>query len=195
MALPSNFFSTQSVLVVDDIDTIRSAIKGMLQMLGCKSIAVASNGERAVELCETTKFDFILCDFNLGRGKDGYQLFEELKLRELLKANTVFILISAETALQVVHGIVELQPDDYLLKPFSYKKLETRLIRSLEKRKALGRIYDSLALKDYHKALNECAKALKEHSKYALPIMRLKGEVLLHLEEMCVLCSCVCYVV
>ncbi|WP_413699851.1 hypothetical protein ACLKMH_21235 [Psychromonas sp. KJ10-10] len=34
MALPSNFFSSQSALVVDDLDTIRSAVKGMVQMLG-----------------------------------------------------------------------------------------------------------------------------------------------------------------
>lgn len=183
MALPSNFFSTQSVLVVDDIDTIRSAVKGMLQMLGCKDIAIASNGERALELCEECMYDFILCDFNLGKGKDGYQLFEELKLRTLMKPSTVFILISAETALQVVHGLVELQPDDYLLKPFSYKKLEARLVRALEKRKVLGRIYDCLAVKDYKKALYECAKTSKQNHKYSLPIMRLKGEVLLNLQQ------------
>lgn len=183
MALPSNFFSTQSVLVVDDIDTIRSAVKGMVQMLGCKKISVASNGSRAMELCQTTLFDFILCDFNLGEGKDGYQLFEELKLRELMKPSTVFILISAETALQVVHGLVELQPDDYVLKPFSYKKLEERLVKSFEKRKVLGKIYDSLTIKDYTQALKECAKASKAYPKYSFPIMRLKGEVLIKLQQ------------
>lgn len=183
MALPSNFFSTQSVLVVDDIDTIRSAIKAMLQMLGCKEIAVASNGNRALELCEASKFDFILCDFNLGKGKDGYQLFEELKLRTLLKSNTVFIMVSAETTLQVIHGLVELQPDDYLLKPFSYKKLESRLIRALEKRKVLGGIYDAFAAQDYKKALLECAKASKINNIYMLIIMRLKGELLLNLKQ------------
>jgi len=183
MGLPSNFFSTQSVLVIDDIETIRSAIKGMLQMFGCVDISVAVNGNRALELCEHKKFDFILCDFNLGKGKDGYQLFEELKLRELLKSNTVFIMVSAETTLQVVHGLVELQPDDYLLKPFTYKKLETRLIRALEKRKVLGGIYDALAMRDYKKSLAECAKASKKSSKYMLPIMRFKGEVLLNLDQ------------
>jgi len=183
MALPSNFFSTQAVLVVDDIDTIRSAIKSMLQLLGCKEISVAGNGERAIELCEVIKYDFILCDFNLGKGKDGYQLFEELKLRELLKSNTVFILISAETALQVIHGIVELQPDDYLLKPFSYKTLETRLVRALKKRTVLGAIYDALALNNHQKALTECVKASQANQQYALAIMRLKGEVLLNLKQ------------
>ncbi len=183
MALPSNFFSGQSVLVVDDIDTIRSAIKGMLQILGFKDIFTANNGERALELCEEKQYDFILCDFNLGKGKDGYQLFEELKLRTLMKPSTVFIMISAETELQVVYGLVELQPDDYLLKPFSYKKLETRLVRALAKRKILGQIYDCLIVKNYKRALLECDKAAQKSHKYNLAIMRLKGEVLIHLDQ------------
>ena len=183
MVLQSNFFSTQSVLVVDDIDTIRSAVKGMLQMLGCKDIAMASNGNRALELCLKTKFDFILCDFNLGKGKDGYQLFEELKLKALLKSNTVFIMVSAETTLQVVHGLVELQPDDYLLKPFSYKKLEHRLIRALDKRKILSAIYDAYVQQDYQKALAECTKASQDNSKYLFVIMRIRGEILLSLKQ------------
>lgn len=183
MALPSNFFSTQLVLIIDDIDAIRSAVKGMLQMLGCKNIATAGNGNRALELCQKTKFDFILCDFNLGKGKDGYQLFEELKLKALLKSNTVFIMLSGETTLQVVHGLVELQPDDYLLKPFSYKKLENRLVRALDKRKILGAIYDAYVQKDYQKALAECTIASQKNSKYLLVIMRIKGEILLSLDQ------------
>jgi len=183
MTLPNNFFSTQSVLVVDDIDTIRSAVKGMLQMLGCKEIAVAGNGNRALELCQKTKFDFVLCDFNLGKGKDGYQLFEELKLKGLLKSDTVFIMLSAETTLQVIHGLVELQPDDYLLKPFSYKKLENRLVKALSKRKILGNIYDAFAQHDYQKALVECSNVSQNNSQYLLVIMRIKGEILLRLKE------------
>jgi len=183
MALPSNFFSSQSILVIDDIDTIRSAIKGMLQMLGCNDITIANNGERALELCGRRKYDFILCDFNLGKGKDGYQFFEELKLRFMMKPNTVFILISAEKSLQVVHGLLELQPDDYLLKPFSYKTLEVRLVRAVDRRKALGAIYERLAVKDYINALSECTIAAQLHKDYNLTITRIKGEVLINLQQ------------
>ena len=48
MVLPSNFFSTQSVLIIDDIDTVRSTIKGMMQILGCKKIYTSASGERAL---------------------------------------------------------------------------------------------------------------------------------------------------
>lgn len=183
MVLPNNFFTTQSALVVDDVDSIRNAVKGMLLTLGCKEISTATNGERALEICLNHQFDFILCDFNLGKGKDGYQLFEELKLRKLLKNNALFILISAETAIHIIHGIVELQPDDYLLKPFSYKKLESRLTKSLEKRKVLGIIFDAVMANDYQGALDACATVTKIHPKYALSVKRLKAEVFIKLER------------
>ena len=169
MALPSNFFTTQSVLVVDDIDTVRTAVKGMLQMLGCKDIHVANNGERALDICKQIDFDFILCDFNLGKGKDGYQLFEELKLLKLITSNTLFIILSAETTIQTLHGIFELQPDDYLLKPFSYQKLKTRLVKALEKREILGSIYKAITANDYERVLEACDTVSKLHPNYILP--------------------------
>ena len=181
MALPSNFFTTQSVLVVDDIDTVRTAVKGMLQMLGCKDIHVANNGERALDLCKQRDFDFILCDFNLGKGKDGYQLFEELKLLKLIKSNTLFIILSAETTIQTLHGIFELQPDDYLLKPFSYKKLKSRLVKAFEKREILVSILDAITNDDYQGALTACDSVSKLHPNYTLPIMRIKAEVFIKL--------------
>jgi len=101
-----------------------------------------------------------------------------------MKPSTVFILISAETAQQVIHGLIELQPDDYLLKPFSYTKLEERLVRALKKKQALGGIYNALAINDYTQALYECALATLDYSEYSLAIKRLKGEVLLNLKQL-----------
>jgi len=181
MALPSNFFSTQSVLIVDDIDTVRSTIKGMMQILGCKKIYTSASGERALKICSEHDVDIILSDFNLGKGKDGYQLFEELKARKLLKNNTLFLIISAETATQIIHGIVELQPDDYLVKPFSYKKLENRLIKALERRKVLGLIFDAVQANDYQGALQACDTIHKLHPNYVLAIIRLRAEVFIKL--------------
>jgi len=181
MALPNNFFATQSVLVVDDIDTVRTAVKGMLQMLGCTNIVTANNGERALAICEQQEFDFILCDFNLGKGKDGHQLLEELKLRRLIKTSTLFIILSAETAIQSLHGIFELQPDDYLLKPFSYKKLKARLTKVLERREILGSIFDAVNVNDYQGALAACNTVVKLHPNYAFPVMRIKGEIFIQL--------------
>jgi len=176
MALPTNFFTTQSVLIVDDIYTVRIAVQGMLEMLGCKDIHMASNGERALELCNEHHFNFILCDFNLGKGKDGYQLFEELKLLKLITNNTLFIILSAETTIQTLHGIFELQPDDYLLKPFSYQKLKTRLVKALEKREILGSIFEAITANDYERVLEACDTVSKSHPNYILPIMRIRAE-------------------
>ncbi len=183
MDLGANFFTKKKVLVVDDFEPIRSSLKGMLAALGCNDIHVASTGQRATAMCKKTEFDFLLCDFNLGEGKDGYQLFEELKLNNLLKHDAVFIMVSAETKRQVIHGLVELQPDDYLLKPFSYRRLEHRLIRAFTKRVSMGRIYDYLQDAKYTDALEECQRVAINTPKYYAQATRFRGEILLKLDR------------
>ena len=123
MIFPPKFYSDKKVLIVDDCEPIRSAVKAMLQKIGFNKINSANNGLIAVSKCEDSVYDFLLVDFNLGEGKDGYQLFEELKYKDLLSPQCCFIMMSAESRRQIVHGMIELQPDDYLLKPFTYKGL------------------------------------------------------------------------
>ena len=54
----------------------------MAQQIGFESIHLARDANEAIAKAHELPFDFILCDFNLGEGKDGYQLFEELKITE-----------------------------------------------------------------------------------------------------------------
>lgn len=92
-------------------------------------------------MCEVLPFDFIVCDYNLGEGKDGYQFFEELKIRKPAAAGCGVYHVSAETKRQEVHDLVEPQPDDYLLKPFTYKTLEWRLLRAFYKKRHTCEVY------------------------------------------------------
>ncbi|MGO3300525.1 MAG: response regulator [Pseudoalteromonas sp.] len=64
-------------------------------------------------------FDLIVCSFNLTKRQDGYQLYEELRFKRLIKHSTGFIFISAQTYNPLVHSVLELQPDDFLVKPFT----------------------------------------------------------------------------
>lgn len=177
------FYKKRKVLLVDDCEPIRTAIKGMLQTLGFVQIQTASNGARALQLCLGNKFDVILCDFNLGKGKDGYQLFEEVKQKKLAAPGCLFFILSAEARRQLVHGIVELQPDDYLMKPFTYKALGSRLERAYFKRQALNPIYQSIDSNDYELALACCKQVLAEKPEYLVPVLRLQGELLIKCER------------
>ena len=126
--MDASFFSCKQILIIDDCAPVRTSIKAMAQQIGFQSIHLARDAAEAIGKCQQTPFDFILSDFNLGEGKDGYQLFETLKAQQLLAPLSCFIMISAENQRQTVHGMIELQPDDYLLKPFTYQQLEQRFI-------------------------------------------------------------------
>ncbi|WP_199610845.1 tetratricopeptide repeat-containing response regulator [Flocculibacter collagenilyticus] len=179
MIFQSRFYKDKKVLVVDDFEPIRSAVKGMLQKIGFSHIVSAGNGNDAVEKCEQNVFDFILADFNLGEGKDGYQLFEELRHKELITPKCCFFIISGESRRQIVHGLIELQPDDYLLKPFTYSGVERRLARSFLKKKAMEPVYEAIFEGDIEKAIQACEDVKEAEPEYGMHALRLKGELLI----------------
>ncbi|KMT64177.1 tetratricopeptide repeat-containing response regulator [Catenovulum maritimum] len=179
MMFRSSFYAKKKVMVVDDCEPIRSAVKGMLQKIGFVTIASANNGTQALQKATDMRFDFILADFNLGDGKDGYQLFEELKHKKLLASHCCFFIISAENRRPHVHGLVELQPDDFLLKPFTYKGLEKRFARSLAKKVALGKVYEAINENLPAEAIQACNDVIKNETQNALLALRMKGELLL----------------
>jgi DNA-binding NarL/FixJ family response regulator/cytochrome c-type biogenesis protein CcmH/NrfG len=183
MIFPSKFYSDKKILIVDDCEPIRSAVKAMLQKIGFNKVSSANNGLIAVRKCEDSMFDFLLVDFNLGDGKDGYQLFEELKFKELLSPICCFIMMSAESRRQIVHGIIELQPDDYLLKPFTYKGLEKRCGRTYQKKSALIKVYQAIFADDPETAIKACEKASRKTPEYAGMALRIKGELLIKTRE------------
>jgi len=130
------------------------------------------------------QFDLIVCSFNLSKHQDGYQLYEELRVKQLIKNSTAFIFISAETSGALVHSVLELQPDDFLVKPFTVQELKTRIERILKRKNELQSIYtlvddgnDSKAIKVIDATLN------KKNNIYSPILLRLKGDALLRLNR------------
>lgn len=174
-----SFFRCKQVLVVEDCAPVRATIKSMLQTMGFEAIHLARNSTEALKKCFDIPFDFILCDFNLGDCKDGYQLFEALKSQNLLSHMCCFMIISAENQRKVVHGVVELQPDDYLLKPFNFPVLQERIVKMVKTKIALRKVHLAVSRQDDQLAITECDKVVLSKADYAIHACRLKGELLL----------------
>jgi DNA-binding response OmpR family regulator len=149
-------------LLIDDFANVRKSVKGMLNSLGVSNVAEAANGLEATRLVRDHKFDVILCDYNLGKGKNGSQLLEEWRSRGWLSYQTVFVMITAETSRDFVMGALEYQPEDYLAKPFAMDTLQARLDRWLDRQSALGPINQALDKKDYP-ALARAAREVMEN--------------------------------
>lgn len=182
-SMDASFFRCKQILIIDDCAPVRAAVKAMTQQMGFEAIHMARDANEAIEKCHEIPFDFILCDFNLGEGKDGYQLFETLKLQQLLAPLSCFIMISAENQRQIVHGMIELQPDDYILKPFTFPMLEERIVKAIKNRIAMRKVYLCLYEHDYSNAIIECDKSVASKPEHVAPALRLKGELLLKTKQ------------
>ena len=138
----------------------------MLSSFGAQQIEMASNAEDALNKCKFDFYDVILCDFNLGPGKNGQQILEELRVRKRLKHTHLFIMITAETAKDVVLGAREYQPDGYIAKPITRTVLEQRLGQLLTQQKTLKPINREIDLENYPKAIRLCHELIDSGTRY-----------------------------
>lgn len=169
------------VLVIEDLPEVRGSMRQMLTTFGAKNIEEAPNGERALEKLRGQTFDIILCDYNLGDGKDGQQVLEEAKLEEIITYSAVFIMVTAENYMGMVMGAIEYMPDDYLSKPFTKDMLKSRLEKLLEKKRPLKDISLFVKQKDYKTAISLCNKLIQE-KKSVLEALRIKMDLSFKLE-------------
>lgn len=179
----ANFYKKYSILVVDDSDQIRSYMKSTLALIGFEDISLARDADMALSLCKRVPFDFILADLHLGRGRDGYQLLELLREERLLKPTCCFIVVSAERQRHAVYGVIEFQPDDYLLKPFSYAELERRISRAFHLKNALRHVYKAIHDEDFAAGIEACDAVVAENSRFAMHASRMKAELLIELGQ------------
>ncbi|MCU7834340.1 MAG: response regulator [gamma proteobacterium symbiont of Taylorina sp.] len=171
-------------LLIDDFANYRSMLRSILLSCGAQHIEDVSNAEDALELLIEQKFDVILCDYNLGDGKNGQQLLEEVMHRKIIPYGTIYIMVTAENTQGMVMAAVEYRPDGYLNKPFPKDLLVKRLELLVEKKAIMKSIYKAYNKNDYTKALSLANKAMLEHSKQALEIGKLKGEIALAANEL-----------
>ncbi|MFY8272756.1 response regulator [Pseudoalteromonas sp. SSDWG2] len=174
------------ILIVEEQPLALSYMKQSLERLGYKALRFAESANAAKELCKDQKFDLIICAFNLSKNQDGYQLYEELKVKKLIKGSTGFIFISAETSGELVHSVLELHPDDFLVKPFNTFELKSRIERIVKRKHALKSIYQLIDDENYSKAIRAIDTKLVANQGYAAVLLRLKGDSLLlqkHWEE------------
>jgi CheY-like chemotaxis protein len=169
--------SRKTALVVDDFGNFRLIIKNMLQSFGITNIDQASNGEHAIGMIRNKKYDIILCDFNLGDGKNGQQVFEEAKHGGFITAAAIFIMVTAENTMHRVLGAMEQVPDDYLVKPFTNEVLINRLGKVLKKKEAFASVQEALDRKDYQEVINRCDEGVLANPTNPYEFLKIQAEV------------------
>ena len=165
-------------LVVDDYPGMRSALKMTLANFGMTKIDLAASAAEVIFKVGNNRYDIILCDFNLGEGRDGQQLLEELRHRGLINLDTVFIMVTAESVYEKVVATAELAPDDYMIKPFSAEVLRNRLDGILLRKLAFAKVYRHYEANELEAAIAACDELMRDHPRFVVDALRFKGEVL-----------------
>ncbi|MBZ9611890.1 response regulator [Rheinheimera maricola] len=171
----------ERILIIDEQSLSQSYLRYALDQLGYQNISYADRAQTALGLCKQNRYDLIVCAYNLPKGKDGFQLFEELKNSGLQKLSCGVIFISAETDPALVHSVLELQPDEFLAKPFVIRDLQQRIERVLKRKQQLRVVYDLLEQHQYDSALQVINQQLSQpelHKLFPL-LLKLKGDILL----------------
>lgn len=122
------------ILVIEDVDAIRSLEARLLQSLGCADIFEASDIDAAWEILSQQEVDVVLLDYEL-KGLNGLSLAKRLRCGES-KFNTdvPVIVLTGHAEAHVVQNAVQAGTDAYLVKPVMPDRLGTCILQVIAAR-------------------------------------------------------------
>jgi CheY-like chemotaxis protein/Flp pilus assembly protein TadD len=175
---PEDLLRASDFLLVEDFEAMRSVLKGQLLRCGAHRVDTAKDGREAAGMLAAKTYGVVMCDYNLGDGKNGQQLLEEARLKGWINPATVWLMITAEKTSTMVSAAAEDAPDDYLLKPITETLLQARLLKLVERKASLAGIATAMKARDWKKALKLCEEQIAAGSKSLAELLRLQA--LLH---------------
>ncbi|AEA33918.1 sigma-54-dependent transcriptional regulator [Hippea maritima] len=107
------------ILVVDDDEQMRVALKATLDHLGYNP-TLAKDAKEALKLLKKNEFDFILSDLKMPK-MDGVEFLKEVKN---IKPHIPFVMITAFGDIKTAVEAMKLGAFDFILKPFSQDALK-----------------------------------------------------------------------
>ncbi len=168
-------------LIVEDMPNMRRSIRAMLQLIRYgKEYFEAQDGFEAWNFLENDDctIDFIISDYKMPH-MTGTELLHRVRSNPKYH-NIPFLMITAETNMEVVAEAAEHDVDAYLTKPFVTATLEQKikeLLIQLENPDQLTlylrQIYDYREKGDVDRAIAEAKKATNEFSESSRPYREL----------------------
>ncbi len=165
------------ILVVDDFQGMRTILRDIVRAMGVTRVDTAANGKEALQMLRGSRYDVVICDFNLGPGLNGQQVLDEARLHDYIGVSTIWVMVTAEKTAEMVMGAAEVKPDEYLLKPINQSILEGRLERLIVKKQALRGIEEAIKAKDYTLAIQRCDQLLNADAAKPQEILRIKSDL------------------
>ena len=114
-------------LIVDDISSMRMMIKSVLREYGIIDVYEAGDGEKAVEVIAASRFDLIICDWDMPK-MNGLEFLQHVRADETTR-QLPFIMLTANANREHVAQAIDAGVSDYLAKPFKPADLIRKIDR------------------------------------------------------------------
>jgi len=123
-----------NILVVDDVNTMRTQIRDLLRGFGFQNVTLVANGEEAKVALNAGPIHLILCDWHM-EPTDGMALLKYVRTQPTIK-NIAFLMVTAESTKELVMEAIKGGVDDYLVKPLTRAQIETKVYTVLLKKRS-----------------------------------------------------------
>ncbi|HEY1951224.1 MAG TPA: HD domain-containing phosphohydrolase [Gemmatimonadaceae bacterium] len=120
------------ILIVDDEETIRLALRKFLRSRGYE-VEIAGSGDQALEVLDRQSFSLMLCDVRMP-GLTGVQV---VPLARALDEDLAIIMLTAVNDAATATEVLAAGAFDYLMKPVELADLQQSVDRALQKRSEL----------------------------------------------------------
>lgn len=114
-----------SIMVVDDLASMRMQIRGLLRQMGFQDVTEARDGKEAMGLLERKKIDFIISDWNMPES-DGMDLLRYVRNNEKHE-KLPFLMVTGQSEKKNVIEAVQAKVSNYIVKPFTPDSLEMKM--------------------------------------------------------------------
>lgn len=119
------------ILIVDDFSTMRRIIKNLLRDLGFTNTAEADDGNTALPMLKSGKYDFLVTDWNMP-GMSGLDLLKEVRATDGLKTLPV-LMVTAEAKRDQIVAAATAGVNGYVVKPFTAAVLKEKIEKIFER--------------------------------------------------------------
>lgn len=117
------------ILIVDDEETIRLALRKFLRSRGYE-VEIAGSGDQALQILDKQSFSLMLCDVRMP-GMTGVQVVPQARMRD---HDLAIIMLTAVNDAATATEVLSAGASDYLMKPVELADLQQAVDRALLKR-------------------------------------------------------------
>lgn len=119
------------ILIVDDFSTMRRIIKNLLRDLGFTNTDEADDGNTALPMLKSGKYDFLVTDWNMP-GMSGLDLLKAVRADENLKRLPI-LMVTAEAKRDQIVAAATAGVNGYVVKPFTAAVLKEKIEKIFER--------------------------------------------------------------